>query len=99
MISQSILYQIKARQKLHIGVSLEQSFPMNVSKCFASCAKMYFVSEDFDHQNSLFVQKKSDIRNQHQKLHLISLIFYPKKFTSKFDCILSLNYFLPDLAS
>ena len=37
-----------------------------------------FVPEDFDHQNMIIVQNKSDIRNQHQKLHLMTKFFIQK---------------------
>jgi hypothetical protein len=42
---------MKARQKLHLDVSLEQTLPMDVSKCFASYVKNALAHEDSDHQN------------------------------------------------
>jgi hypothetical protein len=53
------------------------------------CIKMFciirqnaFALEDFDHRNLVFMQNKPDIRNQHQKLHLIAN-FFPKHFCFK----------------
>ena len=37
-----------------------------------------FVLEDADHQNLVFMQNKSDIRNQHKKLHLIANFLFKK---------------------
>ena len=57
-----------------------------------------FVLQDFDHRNMVVVQNKSSVRNQHQKLHLMTNFFYRKKVDFKSRLYPPRLLFLPDFS-